>query len=482
MTSQTDGPRTDTDVLGDEPVDATARAARTPDAELSAPLRQRHLTMIGLGGAIGSGLFVGSGAGIAVAGPGILISFVLAGLLSVLVMRMMGELSVALPSAGSFSSHAERAWGGWAGFTVGWLYWCMIVVVVAIEATGAAVIVHGWVPAVDTWAWVLLFMAVFTVANVVAVGTFGEFEFWFAALKVAAIVAFLVLGAAAVMGWLPGGKAIGLSHLTGHGGFLPHGWHGVLSGLLVVVFSFGGMEVVTFAAAETKDPARGLSRAMRSVVWRLMLFYVGSVTVIVTVLPWNDSRVGQSPFVAVLDRVGVPGAAQLMNVVLLVALLSALNANLYAASRMVYSLAERRAAPGVLGRLSRNGVPRLAVLASVAFGFVSVLLNFQWPDSVFLWMLNSVGAIALVVWMAVAATQLRLRAVLERTAPERLTVRVWGYPALTVLALLAMGIVLVLLAADRGTRPQVVGTGILTAVVLAVGVLRQRRRSASRAD
>ncbi|WP_435847302.1 amino acid permease [Streptomyces eurythermus] len=482
MTSQTDGTRVPLDSAGEALAGKAAPEARTPGLGLTAPLRQRHLTMIGLGGAIGSGLFVGSGAGIAVAGPGILISFALAGLLSVLVMRMMGELSVALPSAGSFSAHAERAWGSWAGFTVGWLYWCLIVVVLAIEATGAAVIVHGWVPAVDTWAWVLLFMAVLTAVNVVAVGAFGELEFWFATLKVAAIIGFLVLGILAIVGWLPGEKAIGLAHLTDHGGFLPHGWHGVLSGLLVVVFSFGGMEVVTFAAAESADPARGLSRAMRSVIWRLLLFYIGSVAVIVTVIPWNDSKIGQSPFVAVLDRVGVLGSAQLMNVVLLAALLSALNANLYAASRMIYSLAERQKAPGALRRLSPNGVPRPAVLASVTFGFVSVLLNFEWPDSVFLWMLNSVGAIALVVWIAVAATQLRLRIELERTAPDRLTVRVWGYPALTVLALLAMGTVLVLLAADKGTRPQVVGTGVLTAAVLAIGALRQRYQPASRAD
>jgi aromatic amino acid permease len=435
--------------------------------------------MIGLGGAIGAGLFVGSGAGIAVAGPGILISFVLAGLLAVLVTRMMGELSVALPSAGSFSAHAERAWGSWAGFTVGWLYWCLAVVVLAIEAAGAAIIVHGWVPAVDPWVWVLVFMAVLTGANLVAVGVFGEFEFWFAAVKVVAIIGFLVLGGLAIVGWLPGEKAIGLANLTRHGGFLPRGWSGMLSGFLVVLFSFGGVEVVTFAAAESADPARQLSKALRGVIWRLLLFYIGSMAVIVTVLPWNDSRIGRSPFVSVLERVAVPGAAQLMNVVLLTALLSALNANLYAASRMIYSLAERRAAPRALGRLSANGVPRQAVLASVAFGFVSVLLNFTWPDSVFLWMLNSVGAIALVVWIAVAATQLRLRAEFERVAPERLKVRVWGFPGLTILALLAMGTILVLLAADEGTRPQVVGTGILTTAVLVIGVTRHRRRAAS---
>ncbi|MGW6912696.1 amino acid permease [Kitasatospora sp. NPDC054939] len=458
------------------PAQPPAKGAPPSAGGLPTALRQRHLTMIGLGGAIGAGLFVGSGAGIAVAGPGILVSFALAGLLSVVIMRMMGEMSVALPSSGSFSAHAARAWGSWAGFTIGWLYWCLIVVVLAIEATGAAVIVHGWVPAVDTWVWVLLFMTALTVANLAAVGTFGEFEFWFAVLKVAAIVGFLVLGVLAVTGLLPGKDAIGLGNLTEHGGFLPNGWSGVLSGLLVVVFSFGGMEIVTLAAAESEDPVRGLASAMRSVVWRLLLFYLGSVAIAVTVLPWNDASIGKSPFVAVLERIGVPGAAQVMNVVLLAALLSALNANLYAASRMVYSLAERGEAPGVLRRLSARGVPQPAVLVSVAFGFVSVLLNFKWPDSVFLWMLNSVGAIALVVWIAVAATQLRLRTELERTAPERLALRVWAFPGLTVLALAAMAVVLVLLAADPETRPQVVGTAVLTAVVLAAGLVRARRR------
>ncbi|OEJ22322.1 amino acid permease [Streptomyces subrutilus] len=459
----------------------TKNRPAAPPSRLPAPpgrpgaLGTRHLTMIGLGGAIGSGLFVGSGAGIAVAGPGILISFLGAGLLAVLVMRMMGEMAVAFPDAGSFSAHAERAIGRWAGFTVGWLYWILMSVVLAIEATGAAVIVHAWVPAVDTWLWVLLFMAGLTAANLAAVGMFGEFEYRFACLKVGAILGFLVLGALAVTGALPGQEAAGLGNLTAHGGFLPRGWDGVLSGLLSVVFAFGGMEIVTLAAAESKDPVHGLTRAMRTVVWRLLVFSVGSVAVVVLVLPWNDSQVGSSPFVAVLEHVGLPGAAQLMNVVLLAALLSALNANLYAASRMVHSLAERGDAPRALRRLSASGVPRRAVLVSVAFGFVSVLLNFQWPDSVFMWMLNAVGAIGLVVWIAVAVSQLRLRAQLEREAPQRLVLRMWGFPGLTIAALLAMVLVLVLLAAEESSRPQVVGTGILTAVVLAVGVMRQRR-------
>ncbi|WP_432094400.1 amino acid permease [Streptomyces sp. bgisy100] len=442
---------------------------------LSPGLKQRHLTMLGLGGVIGAGLFVGSGAGIAVAGPGIVLSYLIAGGLAMLVMRMLGEMSAAMPASGSFSVHAERAFGRWAGFTVGWLYWFMLVVVLAVEATGAAQIANGWVPAVPQWAWVLLFMTVFTAANLTAVKSFGESEFWFAALKVGAIVLFLVLGVLAALGLLPETEAVGLSNLTGQGGFLPNGWSGVVSGVLAVVFAFGGLEVVTIAAAESDDPARAVGRAVRSAVWRILFFYVGSMLVIVTVLPWTAMKPGSSPYVAVLDHIGVPAAGQIMNIVVFVALLSALNANLYGSSRMVFSLAERGEAPRALLRVGRGAVPRRAVLASVAFGFVSVLLNLKWPDSVFLYMLNAVGAVLLVVWGLIAASQLRLRREIERTAPERLTLRMWGFPWLTWTALAGMAAVLLLMLTDDAARPQVLWSGAATGAVLLVAWIRELR-------
>lgn len=212
-----------------DPGATSATTARDPfdSAEpLGHGLKQRHLTMLGLGGVIGAGLFVGSGAGIAVAGPGIVVSYLIAGTLAMLVMRMLGEMSAAMPSSGSFSVHAERALGRWAGFSVGWLYWFLLVVVLAVEATGAAQIANGWVPSVPQWAWVLVFMLVFTGANLAAVKHFGEFEFWFAALKVGAIVLFLVLGVLAILGLLPETEPVGLTHLSGDGGFLPNGWSG----------------------------------------------------------------------------------------------------------------------------------------------------------------------------------------------------------------------------------------------------------------
>ncbi|MFI6095300.1 amino acid permease [Lentzea sp. NPDC051213] len=433
-------------------------------------LQQRHVTMIALGGVIGAGLFVGTGAGIAVAGPAVLISFGLAGILALLVMRMLGEMAAEHPSGGAFSVHAEKAIGPWAGFTVGWVYWSTVGVVLAVEATGAAKIAAGWVPAVPQWIWVLLFMSVLTAVNLAQVSNFGEFEFWFAGLKIAAIVLFLALGAAAILGLLPGVDSPGLTNLQD---FLPNGWGGVIAGLMAVVFAFGGLEVVTIAAADAEDPKHAIGKAVRTSITRLLVFYLGSMAVVVTLLPWNDSKVGASPYVAVLDRIGIPGAGQIMNVVIFVALLSAINATLYGAARMLCSLAERGEAPKVL--LNRkNGVPRNAVLTSVSFGFISVLLNYLWPDTVFLLLLNAAGSALLVVWGFIAVSQLRMRRTIANP-----TVPMWGYPYLTWLALAGIVTIMLLMLRDEQARVQILSTGVLVAVIAAVAVSRSalRRRS-----
>ncbi|SER64233.1 amino acid/polyamine/organocation transporter, APC superfamily [Lentzea xinjiangensis] len=423
--------------------------------------------MIALGGVIGAGLFVGTGAGIALAGPAVLISFGLAGTLALLVMRMLGEMTAEHPSGGAFSVHAEKAIGPWAGFTVGWTYWCTVGVVLAVEATGAAKIAAGWLPGVPQWAWVLLFMAVLTAVNLANVRNFGEFEFWFAGLKIAAIVLFLLLGAAAVLGVLPGVASPGLTHLRD---FLPHGWGGVVAGFMAVVFAFGGLEVVTIAAADAENPAQAVKNAVRTSMTRLLVFYLGSLAVVVTLLPWNDSEVGASPYVAVLNRLGIPAAGQIMNVVIFVALLSAINATLYGAARMLSSLAERGEAPKSLLR-KNNGVPRNAVLASTAFGFFSVLLNYLWPETVFLLLLNAVGSALLVVWAFIAVSQIRLR----RTTPAP-AVPMWGFPYLSWLALAAIAAIVVLMLSDEQARAQIVSTGVLVAVIAALGLARSALR------
>ncbi|MFF8099186.1 amino acid permease [Streptomyces sp. NPDC016640] len=445
-------------------------------ASLSHGLKQRHLSMIALGGVIGAGLFVGSGAGIAAAGPSIVLAYALSGLLVMLVMRMLGEMSAARPSSGSFSAHAERAIGPWAGFTAGWSYWVLLCTAVGLEGIGAAKIVTGWLPGTPEWAWVALFMVVFCGTNLAAVRNFGEFEFWFAALKVGAITLFLGLGVLAVAGVLPGTDSPGTSHLTD---FLPNGGEGLVIGLLASVFAYGGLETVTIAAAESEDPVKGVASAVRTAMWRIALFYVGSMAVIVTLVPWDSPAVVEDgPYVAALDRLGIPGAGELMNVVVLVALLSAMNANIYGASRIGYSLVERGQGPKALGRVS-GGVPRIAVLASCVFGFLCVLLSYWRPDDVFSWLLNMIGAVILVVWIFIAVSQLRLRRRLEREAEGKPAVLMWAYPWLTWVALAGMAAVLVLMAREPGTRAQLYSTGGMTLALAAAGYVRQRARSRS---
>lgn len=450
----------------------TTQTPPKPDgASLSHGLKQRHLSMIALGGVIGAGLFVGSGAGIAAAGPSIVLAYTLSGLLVMLVMRMLGEMSAAHPSSGSFSSHAERAIGPWAGFTAGWAFWVLLCTAVGLEGIGAAKIVTGWLPGTPEWAWVALFMVVFCGSNLAAVRNFGEFEFWFAALKVGAITLFLGLGVLAVAGVLPGTDSPGTSHLTD---FLPNGGEGLVIGLLASVFAYGGLETVTIAAAESENPVRGVASAVRTAMWRIALFYVGSMAVIVTLVPWDSPAVVEDgPYVAALDSLGIPGAGPLMNVVVLVALLSAMNANIYGASRIGYSLVRRGQGPKALGRVS-GGVPRIAVLASSAFGFLCVLLSYWRPDDVFPWLLNMIGAVILIVWIFIAVSQLRLRRRLEREAPERPAVRMWAFPWLTWVALAGMAAVFVLMAREPGTRVQLYATGGMTLALAAVGYARQR--------
>ncbi|MGP4012320.1 amino acid permease [Streptomyces sp. 4N124] len=444
------------------------------DVSLSHGLKQRHLSMIALGGVIGAGLFVGSGAGIAAAGPSIVVAYALSGILVMLVMRMLGEMSAAYPSSGSFSAHAERAIGPWAGFTAGWSFWVLLCTAVGLEGIGAAKIMTGWLPGTPEWAWVALFMVVFCGTNLAAVKNFGEFEFWFAALKVGAITLFLALGVLAITGVLPGTDSPGAAHLTD---FLPNGGEGLVIGLLASVFAYGGLETVTIAAAESENPVRGVASAVRTAMWRIALFYIGSMAVIVTLVPWDSKEVVEKgPYVAALDELGIRGAGQLMNVVVLVALLSAMNANIYGASRIAYSLVERGQGPKALGKVS-SGVPRTAVLTSSLFGFGCVLLSYWRPDDVFSWLLNMIGAVILVVWIFIATSQLRLRHRLERETPEKLVVRMWAFPTLTWVALAGMAAIFTLMAREPDTRVQLYSTGAMTLVLAGVGYGWQRVRA-----
>jgi GABA permease len=408
-------------------------------------LRRRHMHMIALGGVIGAGLFVGSGVVIGSAGPAAVLSFALTGTLVVLVMRMLGEMAVAYPAIGGFYEYNRLALGDLAGFLTGWMYWYFWVIVVAMEALAGAKILNVWWPGVPPWEFTLALMAVFTIVNLLSVRSYGEAEFWFASIKVAAIVVFLVAGTLFALGAWPGAHA-GLPHLTAEGGFMPKGIVPVLTGAVAATGFYFGAEIVTIAAAESAEPERAVAETTQSVIWRVLVFYIGSIFLVVALVPWNDAVLMSRPYVSVMQVLRIPAAATVMSLVILTAVLSALNSGLFASSRMLMALADRGDAPASIARLDRRGVPVAAILASTAFGYLAVAMNYLSPERIFAFIVNSYGTVAIFVYVLIAVAELRLRRRLEQQHPERLRIRMWGYPWLTRLAIAGMLAILAAMA------------------------------------
>lgn len=450
-------------------------------------LKQRHMTMIALGGVIGAGLFVGSGVVIKSAGPAAVLSFLLTGMLVVLVMRMLGEMACALPTVGSFYEYAREAWhgkpeaGALASFLTGWMYWYFWVIVVALEAVAGADLIRYWLPDVPSWAISLVLLVMLTLTNLFSVKSFGEFEFWFASIKVAAIVVFLFLAGLFVLGMWPD-TAPSVANLTAHGGFAPNGIMPVLTGAVAATGFYFGAEIVTIAAAETAEPQKAVAKATHSVITRVLVFYVGSVLLVVCLVPWNSPGIA-TPYVSALDAMGIRGAAQVMNAVVLTAVLSALNSGLYASSRMIFALTRRGDAPAGLAKLNRNGVPVRAILFSTLFGYAAVVMSYVSPDTVFAFLVNSYGTVAIFVYILIAVSQLRLRARLEREAPHKLRVRMWMYPYLTYVAILGMaGIVVAMAFIPDQRKPLLLGVVSLGILLLVYLVRRQYRRAGELRD
>ena len=400
-------------------------------------LKRRHMEMIALGGVIGAGLFVGSGVVVHQAGPAAVLSFAMTGVVVVLVMRMLGEMAAANPAMGGFYEYSRLALGNFAGYMTGWMYWYFWVIVVAMEALAGARILGAWLPQLPPWSLTLGLMLLFTALNLLSVRSWGETEYWFASIKVTAITLFLIAGALYLLGLWPG-PTPGLANLTAHGGFMPLGLAPVLSGAVAATGFYFGAELVTVAAAESAEPERSIARATHSVIARVLVFYVGSVFIVVSVLPWNDAGIAQ-PYVSALAALHVPAGARIMNLIILTAVLSALNSGLFGSSRTLLAMARRGDAPAFLGRLSARGVPTRAILVGTALGYVAVLMNYLSPDRVFPFIVNSYGTVAIFVYVLIALSQLTLRPRLEREAPAGgLRLKMWGYPWLTLLTLAAM--------------------------------------------
>ena len=448
---------------------------QTPNG-LEQGLKPRHVTMLSIAGVIGAGLFVGSGHAIAQAGPAVLLAYAAAGTLVVLVMRMLAEMAVASPDTGSFSTYADRAIGHWAGFTIGWLYWWFWVLVIPLEAVAAATILHAWFPGTAIWVFTLVITLLLTVTNLFSVKNYGEFEFWFALVKVLAIIGFIILGLLAIFGYLPTSQVSGVAHLSDTIGFMPNGMGAVLAAMLTTMFSFMGTEIVTIAAAESKDPSKQITKATNSVIWRIGLFYLVSIFIVVALVPWNDPGLAQfGSYQTVLERMGIPNAKLIVDIVVLIAVTSCLNSALYTSSRMLYSLSKRGDAPAAAKRTNASGTPYWAVMMSTGAAFLAVFANYVAPAAVFEFLLASSGAIALLVYLVIAISQLRMRQ--KRMAlGETISFKMWLFPGLTWAVIVFIVAILTIMLFQESHRVEIMATGLLSILVVTAGLLVARRR------
>lgn len=441
---------------------------------LSKSLSSRHVTMISIGGIIGAGLFVGSSAAIAAVGPAIVVSYVLAGLLVLMVMRMLSEMAAAEPGHGSFTEYVRLGLGNWAGFASGWLYWYFWVVVVAVEAIAGAALLHQWI-ALPVWQLGLILMVLLTAVNLMSSRSYGEFEFWFSSIKVAAILAFILIAGAYATGLThPGGPTFG--NLLQHGGgFMPFGWVAMMAGVITVLFSLCGAEIATVAAVEAKESTRIIARLTSTIIVRILLFYVISIVLVLAVVPWAEIRPGNSPFAMALQRTNIPGAATIMNLIVLTAVLSCLNSGVYVTSRVLFTLAAKGDAPQSMVALSKRRVPARAILIGSSFGYFAVILSILSPQKVFAFLVNASGALMLIVYLMACFAHLELRRQFERTQPERLTIRVWLFPWLSWLTIIAMAAVLVAMAFTKGLASQLYASLFCFGLVLAAHFITRKR-------
>ena len=434
-------------------------AAGTPkdDTGLERKMESRHLTMISLGGVIGTGLFVSSGYTIHQAGPlGAILAYAAGSLLVYCVMVSLGELSVAMPYAGSFHMYAKRFIGPGTAFTIAILYWLNWAVALASEFTAAGLLMQRWFPHSPSWVWSAVFIVVVFALNIMSVRLYGEAEFWFASIKVFAIIAFIVIGLLAIFGAIP---------IAGHdsapllGNFVADGWFPsgiapIFSTLLTVVFAFSGTEVVGVAAGETKDPSRAIPKAVHTTVLRLAIFFIGSILVMAALIPWHQAGVDTSPFVLVFQSIGMPFAGDIMNFVVLTAVLSAANSGLYVCSRMVWSLAKERLIPERFARTNFRGVPVWAVLFSMAGSLLALLSSVIAASTVYLVLVAVSGLATLVVWFSVCVCHIRFRREWTRDghSADELGYRAPGFPVLPWLAIVMCIGALLLVVLDETQR------------------------------
>lgn len=384
-------------------------------SKLQRGLKNRHIQLIAMGGAIGTGLFLGSAHVIQSAGPSIILGYAIGGLIAFLIMRQLGEMIVEEPVAGSFSHFAYRYWGKFPGFLTGWNYWVLYILVAMAELTAVAKYINYWWPHIPAWVSVMFFFVVITAVNLTNVKVYGESEFWLAIIKVVAVISMIVFGLYLLF-TADAGSTVSFSNLWSHGGFFPNGFEGLFFMLAFIMFAFGGIELIGMAAAEANDPKKTIPKAINQVVFRILIFYIGSLTILLSLVPWNQLDLGgldKSPFVMIFSQMGIGWAAHLLNFIILTAALSVYNSGMYANSRMLYGLAEQGNAPKIFSKVNKQGVPIPAVLLSALLIFGCVLLNYFIPEKALSHLMYIVVGALVLNWAMISLTHLKFRSAMK---------------------------------------------------------------------
>ncbi|MEJ5063084.1 aromatic amino acid transporter AroP [Erwinia sp. MYb375] len=419
-----------------------------PGETLQRGLKNRHIQLIALGGAVGTGLFLGSASVIKSAGPAVILGYAIAGFIAFLIMRQLGEMVVEEPVAGSFSHFAHKYWGAFAGLASGWNNWMLYVLVAMAELTAVGKYIQFWYPDIPTWVTAAVFFVIINAINLTNVKVFGELEFWFAIIKVIAVVAMIAFG-----GWLlfsgTGGPQASISNLWSQGGFMPHGIGGLVMMMAIIMFSFGGLEMIGLTAAEAENPEKSIPTAINQVIWRILIFYVGSLTVLLSLMPWTSVTANTSPFVLIFHELGDALVANALNVVILTAALSVYNSCVYCNSRMLFGLAQQGNAPKALLKVDSRGVPVAAILMSATATAFGVLLNYLMPASAFELLMALVVSTLVINWAMISLSHLRFR---KRLVEQGIQPRFKAlfYPFGNWLCLIFMAGVLVIMAMTPG--------------------------------
>lgn len=430
--------------------------------ELQKKLLPRHIRLMAIGGAIGTGIFKGTSETVSIAGPAVIFSYLFAGILLLVVMSAIAEMAIAYPGL-NMKGFIRLAFGARVSFVIGWLYCFMWLTVCVIEVIAAGSFLQYWFPSMSLW--LLSFIsAIFIVAiNFMNVKKYGEFEFWFAGIKITMIVLFIILGASILFGMIPSNETHYLQNYSQHQGFFPHGWSGVFSALLIVIFSYGGSELIGLTLTETKDAEKILPKVIKGVIWRIVIFYTVPILIICGLIPWNEVGNQDSPFVQVLSAVGFPGSAHIMNFVLITAVLSAANSGIYGCTRMLYSLAAEGEAPKQFSFVAKNGVPLYSVILSAVVLVGGTFVAYFSPDRVFGYLMAIPGFTVSLVWIAICLAQLKLR----KTYSQLPHFHVWGFPYVTAFTAAALTISCVVFAFSEENRLSIfVCLGILIILVI----------------